>query len=303
MKKNKENNTAVPADDEKIHISKSIFETNRDLQKKAAEEELQRQAELEKKLAERRKKAEEAREKRLEAERLELIRLKQGVIEESETIHEEAKEEIQLSPWKKITNFFYHSKWWLGIVGLFGVIAVYLLVNYLTRPNPDVIVLLIGENYKMAEESTLEDYIESFIDDYNDNGKVEASVYYIPYSGDNAADYANGALTKLSAEMQNDQAAIIIGNKMAAEMIGDEGVLMDISQIFPDNKHITKDKLMLKDTDFAEKIGLNKEDITDDWFIGIRAPRQLMHTSQKKMQELYDKDYPVFETIVEDLSE
>ncbi|MBR3971087.1 MAG: hypothetical protein IKJ87_08420, partial [Ruminococcus sp.] len=72
---------------------------------------------------------------------------------------------------------------------------------------------------------------------------------------------------------------------------------------FPDNKHITKDKLMLKDTDFAEKIGLNKEDITDDWFIGIRAPRQLMHTSQKKMQELYDKDYPVFETIVEDLSE
>ncbi|MBR3969537.1 MAG: hypothetical protein IKJ87_00440, partial [Ruminococcus sp.] len=240
MKKNKENNTAVPAEDEKIHISKSIFETNRDLQKKAAEEELQRQAELEKKLAERRKKAEEAREKRLEAERLELIRLKQGVIKESETIHEEAEEKIQLSPWKKITNFFYHSKWWMGIVGLFGVIAVYLLVNYLTRPNPDVIVLLIGENYKMAEESTLEDYIESFIDDYNDNGKIEASVYYIPYSGDSAADYANGALTKLSAEMQNDQAAIIIGNKMAAEMIGDEGVLMDISQIFPDNKHITK---------------------------------------------------------------
>ena len=60
---------------------------------------------------------------------------------------------------------------------------------------------------------------------------------------------------------------------------------------------------MLKDSALAEKIGVDESVITDEWFIAIREPHKLMHTSEKRMQELYEKDYPVFDAIVKDISE
>ncbi len=302
MKNKDEKKSAVPADDEKIHISKSIFETSREMKEKAAAEELKKQAELEQKLAKKKKKADEARAKRLEAERLELIRLKQGIIEESDSIKEETVEEVKMTLGQKIASFFYLNKWWLGIAAVFGFIAVFLIHNLVTRPNPDIIVLLIGENYTMAEESQLEEYIESFTGDFNENGKTEAAVYYIPYTGIETKDYANAVMGKLSAELQSDESAIIIGNKLCADMLGDS-VLVDLTTLYPENELVKDDKLMLKDSAFAEKIGVDESVITDEWFIAIREPHKLMHTSEEKMQELYEKDFPVFDAIVKDISE
>lgn len=303
MKKNENKSADVNGSNDKIHISKSIFETNRELQKKADEQEKKRQEELEKKLAQRKKKADEEREKRLEAERLELIRLKQGVIEESEIIRENSDEKKPMTFWQKIGNFFYLNKWWLGLAVLFGAIGIFLIQNLLTRPNPDITVLVIGENYAIGEESQLDEYVESFTTDTNGNGKIEASIYYIPYSGDERRDYANSVLTKLSAILQSDDGAIVIGNELAAESLKEDGVLMDLSQLYPENKLVKNNKLMLENSKFAEKIGIDKSRISEDWFIAIRNPRKLMHTSEKDMQELYDKDFPVFDAIVKDISE
>ncbi len=302
MKNKDEKKSAVPADDEKIHISKSIFETSREMKEKAAAEELKKQAELEQKLAERKKKSDEARAKRLEAERLELIRLKQGIIEESETIKEETVEEVKMTLGQKISSFFYLNKWWLVIAAVFGFIALFLIHSLVTRPNPDVILLIIGENYTLSEESQLEEYVESHIDDMNGNGKIEAAVYYIPYTGNDTRDYATSATTRLSAELQSDNAAIIIGNKLAADILND-GVFVDLSALYLDNELVKGDKVMLKDSSFAEKIGVDESVITDEWFIAIREPHKLMHTSEEKMQELYEKDFPVFDAIVKDISE
>ncbi len=302
MKKNNENNANTPENGEKLHISQNIFETMRENKKKEAAEELKKQAELEQKLAERRKKSEEARAKRLEEERLELIRLKQGIIEESDSIKEETEEEVKMTVWQKIVSFFYLNKWWLTIAVIFGTIACILLHSFLSRPNPDVILLVIGENYKLSQESQLEEYIESLIEDINGNGKIEASVHYIPYTGDDKRDYASSATSMLSAELQSDNGAIVIGNKLAAEMLSD-GVFVDLSAIYPDNELIKGDKLMLKDSALAEKIGVDESVITDEWFIAIREPHKLMHTSEKRMQKLYEKDFPVFDAIVKDISE
>lgn len=299
--KNKEKNNTPPADDDKIHISKSVFETSKEMREKALEEERRKQAELEKKLAERRKKAEEARDKRLEAERLELIRLKQGVIEESETIHEEHEEEVHQTPLQKISSFFYLNKWWLGIGVLFTSIIVFLVVDLITNPRPDIIILMIGESYAISEESDIQGYFESFADDFNGNGKIEASVYYIPYTGIETKDYANGVHTKLTAELQAAEGVIVIGNKMCAEITEDDGVYVDLSQIYPDNELISKDRLMLNKTNFAEKIGIDKNALSDDWFIAIRSPKNLLNADEEEMQETYDKDFPVFDAVINDL--
>ena len=71
------------------------------------DEEIERQREIARKIAEREKREAQERDKRLEQERLELIKLKQNVIEESEIIPETPEEEIKLGFWGKIKNFFY----------------------------------------------------------------------------------------------------------------------------------------------------------------------------------------------------
>lgn len=300
--KNKEIKTTHESDDDKLHISKSVFETNREMREKAAEESRKKQEELEKKLTERRKKAAEARDKRLEAERLELIRLKQGIIEESETIHEEHEEEVKLTFWKKIVNFFYHNKWWLVIGTVFTAIAVFLVYDLVTKPRPDIVVLMIGENYQIAEESDLKEYIESFCEDFNGNGKVEASIYYIPYTGNEAADYANGVHTKLTAELQSAEGVILIGNSMAADIMSADGIFTDLSQIYPDCELVDKDRLMLAESNFADRLGIEKGAVTNDWFMAMRAPQKLVNADKDEMQETYDKDFPVFDAMIKDLS-
>lgn len=285
--------------DEKLHIDKSIFQMS-------AEEKSEKQKKIEeerRKIAEeKRKKAEEAREKRLEQERLELIRLKQGVIEESETIHEEHEEPLKLSLWKKITNFFYHNKWWLGIGTFVTAVFIWLAVGYITKPRPDIVVLVIGENFALGNDSTLTEYIEQFTPDNNKNGEILASVYYIPYTGLDQCDYANGVPTKLTAELQSADTVIVFCNKTADEIFDSDIMLTDLTEFYPDNEFVKKERFMLSETDFAEKIGLQKDQITDDWFMAIRKPIKLLYDDEDDMQERFDKDFPVFDAIVNDLS-
>ncbi len=301
MNDKEKNQKSVP-DDDRVHITKSIFETQKEIRKKSDEEERLKQAERECIIDKQKRKAQEAHDKRLEAERLELLRLKQGIIEESATIHEEHEEKIKLTFWQKIVNFFYHNKWWLGIGIVFAVIAVVLFINLFNKPHPDMIVLVIGESYAISQESSLDEYIASFADDYNGNGEKLVSVYYIPYTGIETKDYANSVHTKLTAELQSAHGVILIGNKLTEDVLFDDA-LTDLSEIYPDNKYIHNDKFMLSETDFAEKIGLEKNRISDDWFISIREPRNLAYTELDEMQEIYDRDFAVFDAIIKDLTE
>lgn len=294
----KNNDKKNQTEDDKLHIS----EADKKAEKTSDEDELKKQEEIEKKLRERRKMAEEARDKRLEAERLELIRLKQGVIQESETIHEEHEEEIKLTFFQKIGNFFYHNKWWLGMGTVFAVLAIFLTVNLIQRPRPDLIVLLIGENYQLGEESEIENYISSFAEDCNGNGEILASVYYIPYTGNDTQDYANSVHTKLTTELQSAESVIVIGNEKAAELMDPSKLFTDLSAIYPDNEHIKNDRFMLSGTDFAKKVGVDEKLMTDDWFMAIRTPKKLIYSDLDDMQETYEKDFPVFDAMIRDLS-
>lgn len=289
-------------DDDKLHITKSIFQVSKEQRKKAEEEEKLKQAERERIIAEEQHKAQEEHDKRLEAERLELIRLKQGIIEESETIHEEHEEEVKRTFFQKIGDFFYINKWWLGIASVFTVIVVVLAVNLLNRPRPDMIILVIGENNAIGAESNLAEYVESFAEDFNGNGETLVSVYYIPYTGLETKDYANGVDTNLTTELNSAHGVILIGNELTTDVLFDDS-LVDLSEIYPGNKYVNKEKFMLSETDFAEKIGLQKSQISDDWFISIRRPKKLLYTDLDEMQEVYDRDSAVFDSIIKDLSE
>lgn len=289
-------------DDDKIDVSKSVFQVNREMHEQRLAELEKQQEELARQARERERKKREAYERRILEEKKELMRLKQGLIEESETIHEEHEEAPKLSLWKKITNFFYHNKWWLGIGTVLAAAAVFLVHNLLTKPHPDLTVIVLGEYDSVGYAEGLADYVESFADDFNGNGKTEAEIYYIPYSSDDYKNYANGVDGKLATQFQAAESVIVIGGSDVNDILNPEEIFVNLEELYPDNKNVKEYRFNLKDTDFAERIGIGNELSDDELFIAIRRPKNLMYAKYKEIEETYEKDFPVFDKMINDLT-
>ncbi len=302
MKKDNKNISGYDDDYEKLDINKSVFQSAREFQEQRKAELEQQQIEMQKQIEIRKRQQQEDYDRKIREERIELIRLKQGVIEESETIHEEQPEEIKLSVWKKITNFFYHNKWWLFLAIFFVALAGYLTYTLIMRPNPDMIVLVLCDNEAIGNSAQFETYLEGFAEDFNGNGEIHVSTYYIPYSDNSYSNYQTGNETKLTTEMQSAEAVIIVGGSNINPVLDPENTLVDLSEIYPDNVQVRSYGFFLKNTDFAERIGIDPEYVTGDLYIGIRKPRNLLYSDEKDMQETYDRDFPILEKIIEDLS-
>ncbi|WP_297961646.1 hypothetical protein [uncultured Ruminococcus sp.] len=304
--KDKNKTRTAPDNDEKLEINKSFFQVSKELKKQREAELEAQQLEAERRYAEKEKQKREAYEKKLQDEKIELMRLKQGLVEEEQSeIHEEKEEEIKLSFWKKIGNFFYHSKWWLGLAVFFIALGSYLVYDLVTKPRPDMVILMLCDNDSVGNSVYLEEYFTGLGEDSNGNGKVLVSVYYIPYSDDDYQNYIKGVTNKLTNFLNNADSVILIGDKkVSEELLTGDDIFVDISSIYPDNPHI-RDRYFfcLKDTDFAEKIGVHSSEIPDDMYIALRKPRNLLHSSKEDMQETYDKDFPSFERIIDDLSQ
>lgn len=300
--KDKEKNN-MKDDDDRIHVSESVFQTARSMEQQRLAEEEKKQLERERILAEREKKKREAYERRLLEEKKELLRMKQGQTEESELIPQETPEEVKMSLGKKISNFFYHNKWWLGIAVLMLFIAGVLVYDLIKKENPDMIIIVTADNEYVGEAVGLQEYAEQFAGDFNDDGEVLVSVYYIPYSDDKQQNYAYGVDAKMNAMFHSDEAVIVIGGSNTQEILPPVTVYSDLNEIYPDNPHVRNGLFYLKDTDFAERIGLSEDMITDDMFIAVRKPQNKLYSTAEEIQETYDRDFPVFDAIIRDLTE
>lgn len=317
MKKNKKNHKselenpkssakkqASPENSEKIDVSKSVFQVSREMQAQKQRELEEKQAELLRQHELREKQKKEEYDRRILEEKKELIRLKQGLIEESEAIpSEEEQKEVKRSLSKKISSFFYLNKWWLIIAAVFVSIGGVIVYSLVTRTSPDVAVMYVQYNVDVGEAPGFQEYILGFTEDFNDDGKTIASVYYLPYSDNTYANYQLGVDGKMSAQFQAAEAVIVIGGeKLSQYLAPEEDFLVDLEELFPDNPHVDKCRFMLKGTKFAERIGVEEQYITDDLYLAIRKPMKLASTSKEKMQKTYDKDFEVFKKIIEDLS-
>ncbi len=302
--KDKENKPVSPVeDDDRLDIKKSVFEVNKELRIQRRKEEEAQQEEIRRRIAEREKKRQEEYDRRILEEKKELMRLKQGIIEESEEIHEETEEKVKLSLWKKIGNFFYHNKWWFGIAAVFILIAGILVHNVLTKKNPDVIVLAVCGDGTVGNSTKLKEYIDDMSEDFNDNGKNEGAVYFVHRPDNSAGGYANGSDTSLVTHLNSAESVIVIGDSKFLETVDPEQDLLDLSEMFPDNINIRSGRFYLKNTNFAERIGLEESDISHDLFIAVRKPQRRLYTTKEEMEKTLEKDLPILEKIINDLSE
>ena len=270
---------------------KSFMDVYREVNAKEHAEELKREAELEAQRAERERRQRENYEARLRQERLELLKLKQGVITEDEIVYEKEPEK-HYTVWQRIGNFFYHNKIYVIFGTLIAALAAFLIYDYVSAVRPDAVVMIIasdGEfNYITEDISNL---LGQYCADNNGDGRISVRVSYLPAapSEDSASMYYQQAdQTKLMAEFQGTEAIMIIGDYEACEVLGiTEGVLADLSEYFPEDGNVTELGYMLSGTDFAKDIGY--EGLADNVFIGFRQPKKGgFGTSEKDFQKNFD---------------
>lgn len=280
--------------DNKGEKPKSFLQTVREIDAADRKAELVQEAKKAEERAAKEELQRRAYEEKLKQEKLELMKLKQGLISD-EDIPKEEKVEKEYTFSEKVSNFFYHYKWHV-IVGTLGAAFVAFLVHdYVTTERPDIQGLYIALDYDMAYSSdTIKEAVSEYCpEDYNGDGEKMVKIYYVPagYSDDNAASMylAQGDRTKLIGEFQSGNSVMIIGDKYSYGCIGVlENCFADCRELFPDDPYAEELGYRLAGTDFKELIG--RPDMDDSQlYVSFRLPMKTMGMSEAEMQKNFDR--------------
>ena len=276
----------------------------------AAEQEAKLRREAELKERKRQKAAEEAayqaREeyaKELAEEKVDLMRLKQGVITDSDKVFREEEAPKKYTLWQRIGNWFYHAKWWLGIAVFVGLLGAFLIYDYVTRENPDFRILLLSENPQLeADSGLLCDWLAGMCEDYNTDGKTLVSTVYIPVS-DNTMDVGGTAVaaynTQLYVQFQSDTCMLVLLDPDAEAYLQPEDMFVSVEELYPDCPFAEGRKLMIDSTNFVELSGVTGP-LKEGSYLALRIPAETM-SSQEDMQIAYDRAKAVLDQIVPQL--
>ncbi len=296
---NKENKEGKEKNEEK-----GILDTIREVNRKERHERIKEEADKQKKRAEKNKKAKEEYSQKLNQEHLELIKIKQGIIEETEDVQTDSIEsKKQYTLFEKISSFFYRNKAMVIVGTCFALIAAFLIYDYATKDNPDMtIMILINDEHLDHSKEEISKVFEQYIDDINGNGEVHVSAYYMPVSEDTDSYLLTANSTKLYALMQSGDTLLVMADKDVYEQIQPELTLDDLSAYYPENKNIKEYGFYVSESDFFKDIeyGGNAAD-DSDYYIGIRKVSNGAKY-KKQMKKNYDIAFDALNKFIEKYS-
>lgn len=179
-------------------------------------------------MVKRKRETDEERAARDREERIALLKMKQGIIEESEMIPETGyappPEENLLA---RISSFVYRNKIFVVLGVLFAVISIVLIVQLITREKDDLRVLLVAfdPNSKMyLYTDRLEEALEMYCPDFDGNGKVCVTVTYIDRtSREDSSQYDDTQAQKLNLEFEVGEVQLVITDEQILEWVNYDG--------------------------------------------------------------------------------
>ncbi len=282
-----DNNEKKVLPQEDIDFERELYER----QKREIEERARLDAEREKAQA----RAKKEYEKTLNDRKIELMKLKQGVIESSDVVREEEKVETKLSFGETLANIWYRSKWLIVFIAFCVVAFGYIMFDAMFKTKPDLTVLVLSYDdalYYRSEE--VESFLEGYCDDLNGDGEVYVLVYNIStdYSDPNTVT-SNQA--QLMSQLQMGENIMLISD------CENDFIMHDFRTDYPDNARFTEKGMLLNCALTREK--LKWEAMPESVYIGMRQPAKLLSTSEEAMQENFDEALPMFERIVKAITE
>lgn len=268
---------------------KSFMDTYREINERERAEEMRRQSELDAQKAERERKERNAYAEKLRQERLELLKLKQGVISEDDVPKEEAVVK-QYTLKEKIGNFFYHNKMYIIMFAVAASIMGFLIYDLVTKVDPDVTIMFVAVDPEFSlYTEEMENVLVRYCEDYNGDGKVKVRVSYIPANTDMTginAQYNQADRTKIIAEFQGPDSIIVINDEEACKVLDIAGsdVFADLTEYYPDDENAGTWGYNLSATNIAEDIGYSE--MPDNLTLSFRSPRSGMN--EKKFRKNFE---------------
>ncbi len=264
----------------------SVLANLRQISEREKREQLEAESRRTEQLADAERAKREKYAQKLAQDKIELMKLKQGVISDEDIPKEEvvAKE---YTVFEKIGNFFYHNKMYIIIVTFIVIVGGFLIYDMITTKRPDVAIMIIAEDdefYFRTEE--IQKHFEPYCKDYNGDGVVFVRVSYTPAAPKNSNDtvdlyYEQADQTKLVAEFQSADTIIVISDEYTCEVVQiNNGVLRDMTEVYPDDENATKLGYMLSGTNIAE--GIKYTAMSDELFAGFRIPTSGFGVNEEK---------------------
>ncbi len=205
-------------------------------------------------------------------EKRELLKLKQGIIEESdiieEDVHEQPEEQTVV---KKIDNFFYRNKWYATAGIFFAAVGIFLVHQLITREQPDLTVILAVSDSSKApglyqKVNDIELALEQYCPDFDGNGYVHVAVYNIDLTKTGDMQYIQSNTAKFYGEIERGVAELFICD---ADLLTSEKASEDYN---PDNEtmELTYENMFSdigKALDMPEYDGKLRIDLLDTQFV------------------------------------
>ena len=241
--------------------------------------------------------------KELREDKIDLIKLKQGVISESDKVFKAEAPPKEYTFWQKVGNWFYHAKWWLGIAVFCVVVGAFLVYDYVTREDPDCRVLLLTDNpdfYMCAEN--LNQYLDTLCEDFNEDGEVMVKSIYVPISKDtmeSGTSYDSSYNSQLLVQFQTPTCMLVISDAAADPYLQPEDMFEDLSVLYPDLDCVDGYRLYLDDTNLAEKIGYAGE-WGEGTYLALRIATENMNSLEEN-QEAQARAKILLDALLDDL--
>lgn len=283
--------------------SVSAFENARMMEAQARREEELKERERQAAENEAAYQAREAYAKELNDEKIDLIRLKQGVITNSDKVFREQAPEKKYTLSEKIGNWLYHSKWWLGIAVFCVAVGGFLLYDHLTKVDADVNILMLTNDYMLYSKTPLlNEMAQKNLADYNDDDKSVASVIFVPISKSTMenGNYSSSYNTQLLVQLQSDMCMLVIGDAEADGYMDTENLYVDLESLYPQYDFIEGDRVLLEKTTLSDWLAL-EEPLNEGAYLALRQPVGNM-SGEEEMQKAYDEAIPVLESLLEQLA-
>lgn len=217
-------------------------------------------------------------------ERIALLKMKQGIIEESEMIPETGyAPPPKENAWQRLSSFVYRNKIFVVLGVLFAAIAAMIIYQFATRQKEDLHVLLVAydpDSVMMLYSDTIEEALEQYCPDFDGNGKVHVSVSFIDRAQRSGkSQYDDAQRQRLNSELEYGSAQLIITDEGFTERVNfDEDTTDDEAMrayFLPQTDRFSEEELFCGVGIRANKTPLMKnadwQDCPDNVLILIRA--------------------------------
>lgn len=242
----------------------------------------------------------------------ELLKLKQGIINDDEATIKEEKppEKYELHGKKKVENFFYHYKIQLVVILFFALIVGYMIYQTATREYGDIKVLMPANDdlVQSAMYFKCDDFnyaLESYCRDFDENGYVHVDTYLFDLTEDYGGETYAANWQKLYSELTLADGQMIIGNRAMLDMIRGETVTdsefyVDLSKRYPDCENIVDNCFyQIKGSTFAKALKF-EEACPEDMYIVILKDYNGFTGSGENAIKCREKALEVMDNIVND---